>query len=97
MQKICADQPALRLVQFGMRGQRVFHFGGAHFKNIEQIPVPALEILKHLVQLLCRGLGIEPEHPVDDMARPSLIGRVEVARLDCRLEWSDDDPGRIRA
>jgi hypothetical protein len=80
-----------------MRCERVLHLGGAGFENIEQVAVPALEILKHLIQQPRGVLGVEPKHPVDNMIGADLVRRVEVSRLSRRLEGPDDDPGRIRA
>src|SRR5260370_202573 len=97
MKKIRTEQPALRLVQFGMRRERAFHLSGARLEDIEQIPVTTLEIFEHLVQLLCGGFGIELKDPIDDMACPNLVGWVEVAGFSRRFEGSDDDPGRVRA
>ena len=97
VEKIGADQPALRLVQLGMGRERVFHLCGARFENVEQVPVAAIEVLEHLVQLLRGSLGIEPKHPVDDMIGAELVRRIEIARLSRRFEGPDDDPGRIGA
>ena len=97
VEKIGADQSTLRLIQLGMRFERVLHLGGARFENVEQVPVAAFEVFKHLAQLLRGGFGIEPKHPVDDMIGADLVRRVEVARLSRRFEGPDDDPGRIRA
>ena len=97
VEKIRADQAALRLVQFGMRLERLFHLGGARLEDVEQISVTAFEVFEHVAQLLRGSLGIEPKHPVDDMIGPGLVGRIEVSGLSRRLEGPDDDPGRIRA
>ena len=97
VEKIGADQPALRLVQLGMGLERVLHLGGARFENVEQVPVAAFEVFEHLAQLLRGSFGIEPKHPVDDMIGADLVRRVEIARLSRRFEGPDDDPGRIRA
>lgn len=97
MKKICTDQAALRLVQFGMRHQRLFHIRSARLEDIDQIPVTTFEILEHVRQLLRGSVGIEPKNSLDDVIGPDLIGRVEVARFSRRLEGPDDDPGRIRA
>ena len=77
--------------------ERVLHLGGARFEDVEQIPVAACEVFKHLAQLLRGRFGIEPKHPLDDMIGADLISRVEVARLSRRFEGPDDDPGRIWA
>ena len=95
-EKISPDQSALRLTQYGVRCERVLHLGGAHFKDVEQVAVAACEIIKHLVQLLRGGDGIEPKHPLNDMIGSNPVGRIEIARLSRRFEGPDDDPGRIR-
>ena len=95
VEKISADQATLRLVQRSMRCERVLHLGGALFKNVEQVPVSACEVFEHLAQLLRGGVSIEPKHPVNDMIGTDLVGGVEVARLSCRFEGPDDDPGRV--
>ncbi len=79
-----------------MRFQRVFHFRGARLKDIDQIPVTALKIMKHLAQLLGGSFGIEPHYPANDVIGSNLVGGVEVSGFSCRFERSDDDPGRIR-
>ena len=56
----------------------------------------ALKIFQDVAQLLRGRFRIEPKNPVDDMVRPSLIGRVEIARFSRRFEWPDHDSGRIR-
>src|SRR5258706_7461923 len=73
IEKIRADQPTLRLAQFGMRGERVLHFGGARLENIEQVPMAAFEVFEHVAQLLRGRIGVEPEHPAHDMIGPNLI------------------------
>ena len=80
-----------------MGRQGILHFGGTLFEYLQQVSVPAVEIFEHIRQLQRCGLGIEPEDPVDDMVRARLVGRIEIARLDCRLERAHDDPGGIRA
>ncbi len=97
IEKIRADQTALHLAQFGMRCERVLHFGGARFENIEQIPMATFEVFEHVAQLLRCGIGIEPEYPAYDMIGSNLIGWIEVSGFRCRFERSDDDPGRVRA
>ena len=96
MQKICADQAALRLIQFGMWRERLFHLCSSRLKDLKQIPVAAGKILEHVAQLLRRGFGIEPKHPVDNVIGAGFIDRIEVSRLSRRLERPDDDPGRVR-
>ena len=97
VEKIRTDQAALRLIQFGMWFERLFHLCGAHLKDIEQIPVPAFEILEHITQLLRSNIGTELKNPANDMVGPDFVGRVKVSGFSRRFEGSDDDPGRIRA
>ena len=97
MKKIGSDQAALRLVQYGMRLQRLFHLCGARLEDLEQVPVTAFEVLEHFGELPRGSPRLEPKNPADDMVGPGLIGRVEVSGLSRRSEGSDDDPGRIRA
>ena len=97
VEKISADQTALRLVQLCMWFERVLHLDGARLKNLEQIPVTTLEIIEHVCQLSGGRFRIEPKNSVDDMIGPDLIRWVEVAGFSRRFEGPDDDPGRIRA
>ena len=97
VKKIGSDQAALRLVQYGMRLQRLFHLRGARLEDLEQIPVTTFEVLEHFGQLPRGGPGLEPKNPADDMVGPGLVRRVEVSGFGRRLEGSDDDPGRIGA
>ena len=97
VKKICADQTALRLIQLGVRRQRLFHIRSARLENIEQIPVTTIKIIEHVCQLLFSSLEIEAKNPVDDVIGPGLIGGVEVSGLSRRFEGPDDHPGRIRA
>jgi len=97
VKKIRSNQAASRLVQYGMRLQRLFHLCGARLENLEQVPVTTFEIFEHLGQLSGGGLGLEPNDPADDMVGPRLVGRVEVPRFSRRSEGSDYDPGRVRA
>ena len=48
MKKVSADQTTLRLVQYGMRLECLFHLRGARLENIEQISVTAFKIFKHV-------------------------------------------------
>ena len=80
-----------------MGRKRVFHFVGTRFEGVEQIAMAALEVLKDVGAVAARHLRIERQDPVDDMVRPGLVGRVEVARFDRRLEGPHDHPGGIGA
>ena len=97
VEKIGPDQSTLRLAQWRMRVERLFHFRCARLKNFEQVSVPATEVLEHLAQLLHRRFGIKPKHPANDMIGTDLVGRVEVSGLSRWLEGPYDDPRRIRA
>jgi len=97
MQKIRADQAALRLIQLRMGLECFFHVRGAGFEDFEQVSVTALEIFNDVVQLSCGRIGIKPKDSLDDMVGPRLVGGVEIPGLSRGPERSDDDPGRIRA
>ncbi len=77
--------------------ERLFHLVGPRFEGGEQIAVPALEVLKHIGELLRGDDVIERQNAVDDVVGPRLVGRTEILRLDRRLEWPDDDARRIRS
>src|SRR5512139_841533 len=96
VEKIGSDQSALRFAQWSMGLERLLHFRGARLENFEQVPVPALEVLKHLAQLLCGRFGIKPKHPGNDMLGANLVGWVEVSGLSRWLEGPYDNPRRIR-
>ena len=95
VQKIGADQLALDLGETRMRRKGVFHLVGARLEGRQQVAMAALEVLEHIGQLAGRHLGIERQHPLDDMVRAGLVGGVEVARLGRRLERAHDHPRGI--
>lgn len=97
MEKVGADQAALRLVQWPVWIECHLHLGGPRLEDRKQVSVPAIEVLEHLGQLSGPGIGIEPQDPIDDMVGSDPIGRVEIPRLGGRLEGSNDDPCRIGA
>jgi len=76
VEKIGTDQLALYFAEYNMGCEGGFHFGGSLFEYLQQVPVAAIEIFEHVVQLTFRGLGIEPENPVDDMVRSRLVSRI---------------------
>src|SRR5712691_963669 len=80
-----------------MRFERLFHICRARLEDLQQVPVTTCEIVEYVAQLLRSRFGTEPKNPADDVVGPSLIGWIEVSRFSRRFEWSDDDPGRIRA
>jgi hypothetical protein len=80
-----------------MHGKRIFHFGGACFKDLKQIAMPTLEVLKDVGELAGGRIGSEGQDPVDDMVRPGFIGGIEVARFGRRLERPHDHSGGVGA
>src|SRR6267154_3321088 len=97
VEKIVADQLALNFGKGAMSRQSLFHFVGARLERLQQVAMPALEILKHIGQLISRGLGIECENAVDDMVGACLVGRVEIARFCGRLERTHNHPRWVGA
>ena len=96
MQEVGADELALYFGKRTVRQQRLLHFVGPALKRLQQVAVPALEILQHVGQLAGRGLRIEIENALDDMVGARLVGRVEIARLGRRLERTHDHARGIR-
>ncbi len=97
MEKIGADQLALGFGKGAVSSQCLFHYIGARLERLQQVAVPALEILQDIGQLAGNRFGIECENPVDDMICACLVGRVEIARLCRRLERAHNHPRRVRA
>ena len=97
MQEVRADQASLGRVQDGVRCERILHLYGAGLERRQQISVPPFEVFENLGELACGGARFEPEDPVDDVVGAGLVRRIEVSRLGCRFERSDDDPRRIWA
>ncbi len=87
----------MRLIQFGMRFQCVFHIRRAGLEDVDQIPVTTFEGIEHIGQLLCSSFGIEAKHPANDIIGSNFICWVEVSRFRCRFEGSDENSCRIRA
>src|ERR1044071_2328247 len=77
--------------------ERLFHFPGPRFENVEQIPVTAFEVFQHLSQEMRGRFSIEPKHPLNDMIGSDLVSRVKVSRFSRWFEGPDDDPGRVWA
>ena len=96
MQEVGADQLALHFGKRTVRQQRLLHFVGPALKRLQQVAVPALEILQHIGQLAGRGLRIEIENALDNMVGARLVGRVEIARFGRRLERTHDHARGIR-
>ena len=97
MQKISADQSALDFAEIHVRRKRFFHFVGARLEGRQKVAVAALKVLEDIGELVRRHLGVERHDALDDMVRPGLVSRVEVARFDRRLERAHDHSRRIRA
>jgi hypothetical protein len=76
MKKVRSDQAALRLVEYRMRLEHLFHLCGARLENLQQVPVTAFEVFKHLGELPRGSPGLKPKNPADNMIGPGLIGRV---------------------
>src|SRR5207244_6166854 len=85
VQEVGADQLALYFGKRAVREQRLLHFVGPALKRLQQVAMPALEILQHVGQLTGRGLRLEIENALDDMVGTRLVGRVELARIGRRL------------
>ena len=90
VQEVGADELALHFGKRAVRQQRLLHFVGPALERLQQVAVPALEILQHVGQLAGRGLRIEIENALDDMVGARLVGRVEIARFGRRLERTHD-------
>ena len=73
-----------------MRRECLFHLVGAGLERLQQVAMPALEILQDVGELAGSGFGIERENPIDDMVGARLVGRVEIARFGRRLERPHD-------
>ena len=73
VEKVCAHQLALHLRKRGMVGKRLFHFLGARLEHLQQVSVPAQEILKNVGQLIGRCLRIERQNPFDNMVGAGLV------------------------
>ncbi len=78
-----------------VRREGFFHFVGTELKRLQQVAVPALEVLQHIRQLAGRGLRVERENALDDMIGPRLVGRVEISRFGRRLERAHDHAGGV--
>ena len=95
VQEVGADELALYLGQRRLRGVNDLHGVGAGLEGASEPPVAPLEVLEHLGQLPARGLGIERQHPIDDVSGPRPIRRVEFPRLGGRLEVAHHHSRRI--
>ncbi len=97
VEKVGADQLALRLAELQMGQERVLHLAGARLESVQQVSMAAFEIVENVEQKTFRRRGIQRDDPVDDVVRPRLVDRVEISRLDRRPEGPHDHPRRIRA
>src|SRR3979490_720704 len=94
VEKIGADQLALHYGEAAVIRQRLFHDVGARLERLQQVSMPALEILQDIGELAGDGFGIEGQNPVDDMIGACLVGRVEIAGFGRRLERTPYEAGR---
>jgi len=49
------------------RGQHLFHDVGARLERLQQVAMPAQEILQDIGELVGACVGTQCKHPVDDM------------------------------
>jgi hypothetical protein len=80
-----------------MDGNSVLHFDGTRFEDLKQVSMSALKILKDVGELAGDRIGIKSQDPVDDMVRPGLVGRIEIARFGRWLERPHDHSGGVGA
>src|SRR5258706_7391934 len=85
VEKIRPDQSALRLSQFSMRCERLFHLFGARLEDIEQISVTALKIFEHVTQYMRGSFGIKTKNFSDNMVGTNFVGCVEVSGFSRRF------------
>ena len=90
VEKIGADQLALDFGKAAVRRQGFFHLVGAGFERLEQVAMTAEKILKYVGELAGRGFGTQRQNPIDDVVGACLVGRVEIAWLGRRFEWTHD-------
>src|SRR5579859_2541223 len=95
--EVGADELALNFGKGGMRREGCLHLVGTKLERLQQVAMPALEVLQHIRQLVCRLLRVEIENALHDMVGPRLVGRVEVSRFGRRLERAYDDACRVGA
>ena len=95
MEEVSADQTTLRLVQRGVRHQRLFHVSGARLEDLEKIAMTPVEVFQNFGQMMHRNACLKAKHPVDDVVGSGLVRGVEISWFCRRLKRSDDDPGRI--
>src|SRR5258708_14134575 len=86
MEKIGADQLALGFGKGAVSRQCLFHYIGARLERLQQVAMPALEILQDIGQLAGNGFTTESQNPVDEMICTRLADAVNTTRLRPRLE-----------
>src|SRR3977135_2146753 len=64
-EKIGADQLALNFGKGAVSRKSIFHFVGARLERLQQVAMPALEILQNIRHLVSSGFGTECENAVD--------------------------------
>ena len=74
-----------------MRRESLLHLVGTELERLQQVAMPPLEVLQHILEQAGGNLRIKRENALDDMVGARLVGRIEVARLCRRFERADDD------
>src|SRR5436190_21023543 len=97
VEEVGADELALDLGKGAVRGEGLLHLVSAKLETLQQVAVPAIEILQHVRQLVCRLICIKTEDALDNMIGPRLVGGVEVARFGRRLERAHNDARGVGA
>src|SRR6266487_5908312 len=65
--EIGADELALDFGKRTVRCKRLFHFVGPELKRLQEVAVPALEVLQHVSQLARCCVRVERKNALDDM------------------------------
>src|SRR6266436_252580 len=83
-EKISTDQLALALRKAPVRCEGFLHLLGTSLEPLQQVTMPAKEIVEDIRELRRNGLGIECKNPVDNVIGAHLVGGVEIAGLSRR-------------
>src|SRR5438445_11781280 len=79
--KIGADELSLDFGKTAMRRESLLHLVGTELERLQQVAMPPLEVLQHILEQAGGNLWIKRENALDDMVGARLVGRVEIARL----------------
>jgi hypothetical protein len=63
-------------VQYGVRGQGLFHISSARFENLQKISVATVKIFENLCELSRGRAALQSKDSVDDMVGPGLVRRI---------------------